>query len=86
MLRAGLSVGIIYLKVTTDPIELWASPSSRSRVEKDFFDSTFRPFYRAAQVIIHAKEMPEQGIERYLSFSSSIFHFYYDPIDLSHLF
>ena len=46
----GLSSGVVYLQVTTDPIELWASPTSRSRVEKDFFDSTFRPFYRTAQV------------------------------------
>jgi len=61
----GLSSGVIYLEVTTDPIELWASPTSRSRVEKDFFDSTFRPFYRTAQVIIHAKEMPEEGITRF---------------------
>lgn len=61
----GLSTGIIYLQVTTDPIELWASPSSRSRVEKDFFDSNFRPFYRASQVIIKAKEMPELGISRF---------------------
>jgi len=62
---AGLSIGIIFLQVTTDPIELWASPTSRSRVEKDFFDSTFRPFYRAAQVIIHAEEMPDQNITRF---------------------
>jgi Niemann-Pick C1 protein len=41
---------MMYLKVTTDPIELWASPASRSRVEKDFFDSNFRPFYRTSQV------------------------------------
>ena len=48
----GLSSGMVYLTVTTDPIELWASPTSRSRVEKDFFDSTFRPFYRTSQVYI----------------------------------
>ena len=41
--------------MTTDPIELWASPDSRSRVERKFFDETFRPFYRTEQVIIHAK-------------------------------
>ena len=46
----GLSTGIIYLQVVTDPIELWASPTSRSRTEKDFFDSNFRPFYRTSQV------------------------------------
>ena len=45
---------MIYLKVTTDPIELWASPASRSRVEKDFFDSNFRPFFRTSQVSQHA--------------------------------
>ena len=53
----GLSTGIMWLEVTTDPIELWASPSSRSRIEKDFFDETFRPFYRTEQLIIKAKDL-----------------------------
>ena len=60
-----LSVGIMYLQVTTNPIELWASPTSRSRVEKDFFDSNFRPFYRTSQVIIRALEMPEHNITKF---------------------
>ncbi|XP_048518138.1 NPC intracellular cholesterol transporter 1 homolog 1b [Dendroctonus ponderosae] len=51
------SCGIFYLKVTTDPIELWASPSSRSRKEKDFFDTYFSPFYRTNQVFIRAASM-----------------------------
>ena len=55
----GLSTGILWLEVTTDPIELWASPSSRSRVEKDFFDKTFRPFYRTEQIIIRAKNLSD---------------------------
>ena len=38
--------------MTVDPIELWASPTSRSRIEKDFFETTFRPFYRTEQVIV----------------------------------
>ena len=54
---AGLSTGILWLDVTTDPIELWASPESRSRIEKDFFDKTFRPFYRTEQIIIKAKNL-----------------------------
>merc|ERR1719210_3231 len=53
----GLSAGILWLDVTTDPIELWASPESRSRIEKDFFDKTFRPFYRTEQIIIKAKNL-----------------------------
>ncbi|XP_074041055.1 NPC intracellular cholesterol transporter 1 isoform X3 [Leptinotarsa decemlineata] len=50
----GLGHGIKYVKVTTDPVELWASPVSRSRIEKEFFDSHFEPFYRTEQLIIKA--------------------------------
>jgi Niemann-Pick C1 protein len=64
-IASGLCFGVFKLEVTTDPIELWASPTSRSRVEKDFFDAEFRPFYRAALVIIKAIENPEAGIERF---------------------
>jgi Niemann-Pick C1 protein len=54
----GLGHGIKYLKVTTDPVELWASPTSRSRLEKEYFDSHFEPFYRNEQVIIKAIGFP----------------------------
>ncbi|XP_033220867.1 NPC intracellular cholesterol transporter 1 [Belonocnema kinseyi] len=47
-----LGHGIKYIVVTTDPVELWASPNSRSRVEREFFDSHFEPFYRTEQIII----------------------------------
>ena len=47
--------GITQLRLTTDPIELWAAPNSRSRIERTFFDETFRPFYRTEQVIVKAK-------------------------------
>lgn len=42
--------GITCLKITTDPVELWAAPNSRSRIEREFFDSNFEPFYRIEQV------------------------------------
>ena len=64
VIALGLSAGAIKLKVTTDPIELWAAPTSRSRVEKDFFDSEFRPFYRTALVIIKAVENPDVGMNK----------------------
>lgn len=38
--------------MTTDPVELWAAPTSQSRMEKDIYDSNFDPFYRIEQVII----------------------------------
>ncbi|XP_056644165.1 NPC intracellular cholesterol transporter 1-like isoform X3 [Diorhabda sublineata] len=50
----GLGHGIKYLKITTDPVQVWASPTSRSRIEREFFDSHFEPFYRTEQVIIRA--------------------------------
>ncbi|XP_050099286.1 NPC intracellular cholesterol transporter 1 homolog 1b [Anopheles aquasalis] len=48
----GLAFGIQYLIITTDPVELWAAPDSRSRQEKDYFDSRFSPFYRTEQIFI----------------------------------
>lgn len=45
-----LGHGIKYLRITTDPVELWASPNSRSRIEKEYYDSHFQPFYRTEQV------------------------------------
>lgn len=52
ILVVGLSVGVFFMKITTDPVELWAAPHSRSRAEKDYFDDKFGPFYRTAQVFI----------------------------------
>uniref|UniRef100_A0A1B0CLS9 SSD domain-containing protein n=2 Tax=Lutzomyia longipalpis TaxID=7200 RepID=A0A1B0CLS9_LUTLO len=38
--------------IVTDPVELWANPDSRSRIEKDFFDSRFGAFYRTEQLFL----------------------------------
>ncbi|XP_031351327.1 NPC intracellular cholesterol transporter 1 isoform X1 [Photinus pyralis] len=57
-LVVGLAHGVKYLKVTTDPVELWASPTSRGRIEKDYFDEKFEPFYRTEQIIIRAVGLP----------------------------
>ncbi|XP_060813473.1 NPC intracellular cholesterol transporter 1 homolog 1b-like [Bombus pascuorum] len=48
----GLSYGITYLSVTSNPIEIWAAPTSRARLEKNYFDSHFQPFYRTEQIYI----------------------------------
>lgn len=50
-----MGCGITELKMTTNPVELWAAPNSRSRIEKDIFDSNFGPFYRIEQIIIKSK-------------------------------
>ncbi|XP_076243132.1 Niemann-Pick type C-1a isoform X2 [Calliopsis andreniformis] len=54
----GLGHGIKYIHVTTDPVELWAAPESRSRIERKYFDEHFEPFYRTEQIIITSKGLP----------------------------
>ncbi|CAG4956215.1 unnamed protein product [Parnassius apollo] len=58
-LVVGLGHGIKYMQVTTNPVELWAAPHSRSRVERNYFDSHFEPFYRTEMLIISSKGLPE---------------------------
>lgn len=48
------SGGLAFTKITTDPVDLWSSPTSRSRKEKNYYDKTFSPFYRTEQIIITA--------------------------------
>uniref|UniRef100_A0A8C2X7Y7 Niemann-Pick disease, type C1 n=1 Tax=Cyclopterus lumpus TaxID=8103 RepID=A0A8C2X7Y7_CYCLU len=52
ILVAASSGGLFFMRITTDPVELWSSPSSQARQEKDYFDSHFGPFFRTAQLII----------------------------------
>ncbi|XP_011329204.1 NPC intracellular cholesterol transporter 1 isoform X4 [Ooceraea biroi] len=58
LLIVGLGHGIKYMNVTTDPVELWASPHSRARVEREYFDKHFEPFYRNEQIIITSVGLP----------------------------
>ncbi|XP_054853741.1 NPC1-like intracellular cholesterol transporter 1 isoform X2 [Eublepharis macularius] len=52
----SLSCGIIFIRLTTDPVELWSSPNSQARQEKDFYDQNFGPFFRTNQVILTVKD------------------------------
>uniref|UniRef100_A0A8C4Q4A4 Niemann-Pick disease, type C1 n=1 Tax=Eptatretus burgeri TaxID=7764 RepID=A0A8C4Q4A4_EPTBU len=53
------STGLCWVVVTTDPVELWSAPNSRSRLEKDYFDTHFGPFFRVEQLIIHTPNFNE---------------------------
>lgn len=46
--------GFIYVKATTNPVDLWSAPSSQARKEKEYFDTHFGPFFRTEQLIIRA--------------------------------
>ncbi|XP_061905585.1 NPC1-like intracellular cholesterol transporter 1 isoform X2 [Entelurus aequoreus] len=51
---AAFSAGLMSLKLTTDPVELWSASNSRARQEKDFHDKHFGPFFRTNQLILTA--------------------------------
>ncbi|XP_053611074.1 NPC intracellular cholesterol transporter 1 isoform X2 [Plodia interpunctella] len=55
----ALGYGMSYTQLTTNPVELWASPHSRARQEREYFDSHFEPFYRTEMVIISSKGLPK---------------------------
>lgn len=44
--------GVFQLKLTSNPIELWSSPDSRTRQELNYFNTRFGPFYRPAQIYL----------------------------------
>lgn len=69
LLIIGLGHGIKYIQVTTDPVELWASPHSRSRVEREYFDEHFEPFYRNEQIIITSVGLPKVCTIKIISLS-----------------
>ncbi|XP_075300982.1 NPC1-like intracellular cholesterol transporter 1 [Opisthocomus hoazin] len=63
VLAGGLSAGLVTLRLTTDPVELWSAPGSRARQEKAFYDEHFGPFLRTNQVIVTAPGQPGSGYE-----------------------
>uniref|UniRef100_A0AAY4BYF5 SSD domain-containing protein n=1 Tax=Denticeps clupeoides TaxID=299321 RepID=A0AAY4BYF5_9TELE len=65
VLVAACSSGLIYMHVTTDPVELWSSPSSQARQEKEYFDTHFGPFFRTEQLIITTPLVPDPPYSPY---------------------
>ncbi|XP_053105399.1 NPC intracellular cholesterol transporter 1 [Hemicordylus capensis] len=53
---AMCSSGLVYVKITTNPVDLWSSPNSQARKEKEYFDTHFGPFFRTEQLIIQAPD------------------------------
>jgi Niemann-Pick C1 protein len=53
LLTCGLMMfGFYYFSVITDPVELWSPVDSETRLNKNYYDTHFRPFYRTTQLII----------------------------------
>ncbi|OPJ86935.1 Niemann-Pick C1-like protein 1 [Patagioenas fasciata monilis] len=66
VVAGGLSAGLVTLRLTTDPVELWSSPNSRARQEKAFYDQHFGPFLRTNQVIVTAPGAPSSDYDSVL--------------------
>ena len=47
-----LNIGWKRFEVETDPVRLWVAPDSESKLQKEFFDQKFGPFYRPQQIIV----------------------------------
>ncbi|KAJ7499163.1 patched family-domain-containing protein [Mycena latifolia] len=44
-----LNIGWKYFAIETDPVRLWVAPTSESRIQKEYFDENFGPFYRPSR-------------------------------------
>jgi Niemann-Pick C1 protein len=47
-----LNAGWRQFEVETDPVRLWVLPGSESKLQKEFFDEHFGPFYRTEQIFV----------------------------------
>ena len=47
-----LNIGWKYFEIETDPVRLWVSPDSDSKLQKEYFDQHFGPFYRPQQIFV----------------------------------
>uniref|UniRef100_A0A8D0H7N3 NPC intracellular cholesterol transporter 1 n=1 Tax=Sphenodon punctatus TaxID=8508 RepID=A0A8D0H7N3_SPHPU len=59
--------GLMFIKVTTNPVDLWSAPSSQAHKEKEYFDTHFGPFFRTEQLIIQA---PNTSVHIYSPYPS----------------
>lgn len=54
MLVGIINIGWKKFEIETDPVRLWVAPTSESKLQKEFFDANFGPFYRTEQIFITA--------------------------------
>ncbi|KAG6880077.1 hypothetical protein C0992_006889 [Termitomyces sp. T32_za158] len=47
-----LNIGWRDFEIETDPVRLWVAPTSESKLQKEFFDENFGPFYRTEQIFV----------------------------------
>ncbi|XP_066209531.1 NPC intracellular cholesterol transporter 1 isoform X1 [Saccopteryx leptura] len=67
---AACSSGLVFVQVTTNPVDLWSAPGSQAHQEKEYFDAHFGPFFRTEQLIIQAPHTSVHTYEPYPSGSN----------------
>ncbi|KAG2152925.1 patched family-domain-containing protein [Suillus clintonianus] len=53
-----LNLGWQNFDIETDPVRLWVAPDSESKLQKEYFDEHFGPFYRPQQIFVTALPDP----------------------------
>uniref|UniRef100_A0A452R521 NPC intracellular cholesterol transporter 1 n=1 Tax=Ursus americanus TaxID=9643 RepID=A0A452R521_URSAM len=76
---AACSSGLVFVRVTTNPVDLWSAPGSRARLEKEYFDTHFGPFFRTEQLIIQA---PNTSVHTYQPYPSGSDVPFGPPLDI----
>lgn len=71
----ALCVGMKFIILTTDPVDLWTSETSTIRQEKTYFDNHFGAFYRTEMVIMKLKEKYQRPSTAYTSYTGSKHNF-----------
>ena len=62
-----LNIGWKNFQVEKDPVRLWVAPDSESKIQKEYFDEHFGPFYRPQQIFITSPPSPFSEREPVLS-------------------
>ncbi|XP_029633427.1 NPC intracellular cholesterol transporter 1 [Octopus sinensis] len=78
VISIALSCGVIKFQVITNPVLLWSGATSEARLQKNYFDENFGPFYRSEMVII-TRNGNHSRIQHLMPPPSATF-VYYDPI------
>lgn len=83
------SFGLMKFTVITSPVDLWGSPESKTRIQKNYFDNHFSPFYRVEQVIFTTKDTTRKphiyqpsGVIHPTEFSGIVYKDYFKKVSL----
>lgn len=57
-----LNIGWKNFEVEKDPVRLWVAPDSESKIQKEYFDQHFGPFYRPQQIFITSASSEEDPV------------------------